>query len=76
MASSISAAALSAAQIGQLMTDTSFSTVIQGKTYSADVTYSGGEYVADDGSLSGAVASGGSVDAAENNLINRIDELV
>jgi hypothetical protein len=74
--SALGGAALTAAQITQLTTDVGFSTVVNGKTYSADVTYSNGEYIADDGNISGAVANGSSVDAAENNLINRIDELV
>ena len=74
--SALGAAALSAAQVNQLMTDVGFSTIVNGKTYNADVTYSDGAYVADDGDVSGAVATGGSVQAAENSLINRIDELV
>lgn len=74
--SAVGAAALSAAQVTQLLTDVAFSTVINGKTYSADVTYSNGVYVAAAGNVSGAEAIGNSVAAAENNLANRIDELV
>jgi hypothetical protein len=74
--SALGAAALAAAQVTQLITDVGFSTVVHGKTYTADVTYSDGEYVASDGNISGAVSTGTSVQAAENNLVNRIDELV
>jgi hypothetical protein len=74
--SALGGAALAASQVTQLITDVGFSTVINGKTYAADVTYSNGEYVAADGNISGAAAGGTSVAAAENNLINRIDELV
>jgi hypothetical protein len=73
-AASISAS--TASQASQLMTNTSFSTTVNGKSYSADVTYSNGEYVASDPNLSGAQASGSSVQAAENNLTTRIDILV
>lgn len=69
-------ASLSASSVSQLMSETSFSTTIAGKTYSADVTYSNGEYVADDSKVAGAEASGSSVQAAENNLTERIDVLV
>jgi hypothetical protein len=74
--STLGGAALSAAQLNQLITDVGFSTEIDGKTYSADVTGSNGEYVATDGDLNGATASGTSLESAENNLTNRIDELV
>jgi len=74
--SAIAAASSSAAAVSQLMTDVSFSTTVGGKTYSADVTYSNGEYVADDSNLSGAEATGSSLQAAENNLTARIDVLV
>ncbi len=74
--SAIGGAALAAAQVTQLITDVGFSTVINGKSYAADVTYSNGEYVATDGNISGATASGNSVTEAENNLANRIDALV
>jgi len=69
--------ALTAAQqIAALTVDLGFSTTVAGKTYNAGVTYSAGEYVADDPTLSGASATGTSVQAAEDNLISRIDELV
>jgi hypothetical protein len=74
--STVGAAGLTAAQVSELTTNIGFSAVVNGKTYAADVTYSNGEYVASDGNMSGAVASGNSLEAAENNLINRIDELV
>jgi acetylornithine/succinyldiaminopimelate/putrescine aminotransferase len=74
--SSIAAAASSASAVSQLMTDASFSTTVGGKTYSADVTYSNGQYVADDSNLPGAEATGSSLQAAENNLTARIDVLV
>jgi hypothetical protein len=74
--SALGGAALAASQVTQLITDVGFSTVVHGKTYTADVTYSNGEYVASDGNISGAVATGGSVQEAENNLTNRIDALV
>ncbi len=71
-----STASISASTASQLMTDTSFSTTVNGKTYSADVSYSNGEYVASDPNLSGAEATGSSLQAAENNLTTRIDVLV
>jgi hypothetical protein len=74
--SAISGAGLSTSQLTQLLTDVGFSAVINGKTYSAGVAYSNGEYVATAGNISGATASGSSVQAAENNLTNRIDILV
>ncbi len=76
IASVLSAAQLTASQVDELVVNVGFSTTIAGKTYTADVTYSGGEYVADDPNLSGAVASGGSIVAAENNLTTRIDAIV
>jgi len=69
-------AAFSAAQVNALNVDVGFTTTVAGKTYNGDVTYSNGEYVADDANLSGAFATGGSEITAENNLIARIDELV
>jgi hypothetical protein len=71
-----SSASLSASAVNQLMVDVSFSTTVAGKTYNANVTYSGGQYVADDSTISGAEASGSSLQAAENNLGTRIDSLV
>jgi hypothetical protein len=76
IASVLSAAALTAAEVNELVVDVGFSTTIAGKTYAADVTYSNGEYIAEDGNLAGAVATGNSVTTAENNLISRIDVLV
>lgn len=74
--SALGGAALAASQVTQLITDVGFSTVVHGKAYAADVTYSNGEYVAIDGNISGATAGGNSIQEAENNLTNRIDELV
>jgi len=53
-----------------------YSTSVAGKQYSGSVEESGGQYTASVPSLAGATASGSSIDAAENNLNNRIDELV
>jgi hypothetical protein len=75
--SSIAAtSALTAAQVNALTVDVGFSTTVGGKTYNADVTYSGGQYIADDANVSGAEASGSNLQSAENNLITRIDALV
>jgi hypothetical protein len=76
IASVLSTATLTAAAVNELVVDVGFTTTVAGKTYAADVTYSGGEYIAEDGNLSGAVATGTSVVAAENNLTARIDVLV
>jgi hypothetical protein len=63
-----SAASISASTTSQLMTNVAFSTTIDRKSYSADVTYSNGEYVASDSNLAGADATGASLQSAENNL--------
>jgi predicted RNase H-like HicB family nuclease len=55
---------------------TSYSTTVAGKQYSGSVQESNGEYTASVSSLSGASATGSSIQAAENNLNNRIDEIV
>jgi predicted RNase H-like HicB family nuclease len=54
----------------------SFSTTVAGTRYSGSVEQSGSEYTASVGNLTGATASGSSEAAAENNLTQRIDELV
>jgi hypothetical protein len=72
----LSAASLTASEVNQLMVDVGFSTTVGGKTYSADVTYNNSEYLAHDANLIGADATGTSMTSAENNLINRIDEMV
>jgi len=72
----LSAASLTASAVNELMVDVGFSTTIAGKTYSADVTYSNSEYLASDANVIGAEATGTNLNTAENNLINRIDELV
>jgi hypothetical protein len=75
--SSIAAsAALSAAQVSALTVDSGFTTKVAGKTYSADVSYANGQYVATDANVSGAEATGNNMTEAENNLINRINVLV
>jgi len=74
--SAISATSLTAAAAEKLMVDVGFSTRVGGKTYSAEVTYSDSVYLAHDATMIGAEATGSSLTAAENNLINRIDELV
>ena len=56
--------------------DVGFSTKVAGETFDAGVTYSHGEYIATDPHLPGARAQGDSVEAAEDNLANRIDVLV
>jgi len=71
-----SIAALSAAQVNALTVDVGFTTTVAGKTYDADVTYSGGQYVAHDATLTGAEATGSTVHSAENRLITRIDVIV
>jgi hypothetical protein len=76
IASALSAASPTASAVNELVVNVGFSTTIAGKTYAADVTYSGGEYLADDPTLSGAVATGTSMVAAENNLATRIDAIV
>jgi hypothetical protein len=73
---SISAITSVASAASQLISETSFSTTVNGKSYSGDVTYSNGEYVASDPGLAGAEATGSSVMAAENNLATRINEIV
>lgn len=67
------AASISASNVSQLLTDVAFSTTVSGKTYTADVISSDGEYVASDPNLAGAKATGPNVQAAENNEISRID---
>ena len=74
--SSLSGAALPATPSTQHLTDVGFSAVINGKTYSAGVAYWDGAYVATDGNITGATAGGSSIEAAENNLTNRIDIMV
>jgi hypothetical protein len=75
--SSIAArAALTAAEANALTVDVGFTASVGGKTYQADVTYSGSQYVADDATIPGAEATGSNMVSAENNLINRIDALV
>jgi|HubBroStandDraft_1064217.scaffolds.fasta_scaffold478574_1 hypothetical protein len=76
IASVPSTATLTAAAVNELVVDVGFSTTVAGKSYAADVTYTGGEYVAEDANLNGAVATGTSVVAAENNLSTRIDVIV
>jgi predicted RNase H-like HicB family nuclease len=53
----------------------SYSTTVAGTHYSGSVEESGGEYTASVATLAGATASGSSIEAAENNLNARIDEL-
>jgi hypothetical protein len=76
VASVLSAAPQTAAAVNELMVDVGFSTTIGGKTYVADVTYSGGEYIASDSNVTGAMATGSSLATAEDNLTTRIDVLV
>ena len=76
IASIAAGAAYSSAQISALTVDVGFAANVAGKTYDADVTYSGGQYVADYSRITGAEATGSSLAAAEDNLITRIDALV
>jgi hypothetical protein len=73
---SVSLTSATASTVSELMSNTAFSTTVNGKNYSGSVSYSNGEYVASDPGLSGAEATGSSELAAENNLSTRIDELV
>jgi hypothetical protein len=54
----------------------SYSTTVAGKQYSGSVEDSGGQYTASVSGLAGASASASSMQAAENALTLRIDELV
>jgi hypothetical protein len=76
ISSVLSAASLTATTVRDLAVDVGFSANVAGKTYAADVTYSGSEYIADDPAVNGALATGDSVEAAEKNLTTRIDALV
>ncbi|MGB6134446.1 MAG: hypothetical protein WCC14_12185 [Acidobacteriaceae bacterium] len=67
------APSLSASAVSQLMSNVAFSASFNGKTYEAEVTYSNGEYVAEDATLSGAEATGSSVRSAESNLSTRVE---
>jgi predicted RNase H-like HicB family nuclease len=58
------------------MQSTDFSTTVAGKRYSGSVQESQGEYTASVSGLAGASATGTSIQAAENNLTTRINELV
>jgi predicted RNase H-like HicB family nuclease len=49
---------------------------VAGKQYSGSVADSGGTYTASVSNLPGATATGSSAQDAENNLDERIDELV
>jgi predicted RNase H-like HicB family nuclease len=49
---------------------------VSGVQYSGSVEQSGGQYTASVPSLAGASASGSTMQAAEDNLSARIDELV
>jgi hypothetical protein len=71
-----SSAALTAAQVNELTVDVGFTTNVAGKTYDADVVYFGGQYIANDADLTGAEATGTTVQTAESNFITRIDALV
>jgi hypothetical protein len=55
---------------------TSYSTTVAGKQYSGSVDESDGEYTASISNLSGASATGSSIQAAENSLDTRINEIV
>jgi hypothetical protein len=76
VASVLSAAPQSATAVNNLTVDVGFSTTVSGKTYVAGVMYSAGEYIASDSNVDGAVATGDSLAAAEDNLATRIDVLV
>jgi hypothetical protein len=75
--SSISAnTAQATAQTKEVTVDVGFTTTLKGTTYDADVTFTNGQYIAEDAKILGAEATGTSVPLAENNLIDRIDTLV
>ena len=71
LASQISASISEAATLAA-----SYSTTVGGKNYSGTVEESGGTYTASVANLLGAIASGSSIQSAENNLSIRIDTLV
>ncbi|WP_058188174.1 hypothetical protein [Terracidiphilus gabretensis] len=72
----ISLTSTTASTVNELMSNAAFSTTVNGKTYSGQVTYSDGEYVASASGVSGAEATGSSAQDAENNLSVRIDQVV
>ena len=73
----VSASASSPAyELNEATVDVGFRARVGGKTYDAEVTYSGGRYVASDSRYYGAEATGSSVVEAENGLETRIDLLV
>lgn len=74
-ASAASAPAISAQAQNNLMA-AAYSTSVGGKTYSGSVSETGGVYEVSVPNMPGAHASGSSIQAAENNLNMRIDELV
>jgi len=53
-----------------------YTTTVDGKSYTGDVSESDGEYTVSVQNVNGATASGSSIQAAENNLTTVIDELV
>jgi len=55
---------------------TDYSLTVGGKQYSGSVSETGGQYVASIPNLAGVIASGSSVQSAENNLSTRISILV
>jgi hypothetical protein len=67
-------ATLSSALVEQLISG--YSTTVGGKQYSGSVEESDGEYTASVPNLAGATATRSIEQAAENNLHERIDELV
>jgi hypothetical protein len=74
---SLSIAAASAAQAQSaadlLLQSTLYSASVGGKTYTADIGFSSGQYVATVPDLPGISASGGTLLMAENNLNARIN---
>ncbi len=73
-ASSSQSSATSASVMETLVSG--YSTTVNGTQYSGSVEESGGEYTASVPNLAGATATGASLEAAENSLNLRIDELV
>ena len=69
-------ASLAASAETNLALDVGFTTTVAGKTYDAGVTYSGSEYIAEDPSLNGALATGQTMGDAESNLATRLDAIV
>jgi hypothetical protein len=75
--SAVAASAAEAQDTATLLAQsTIYSTTVGGKSYSADVSLSSGQYVATVPELPGVSATGSTLLSAENNLNARIDVVV